>query len=79
MKTRPIRILAFSAAKQWVPSGELTVEAEPSETLAQIIARTLPELPTSSMRVALDHEYAAWDSPLGTGSEIAIIPPVSGG
>jgi molybdopterin converting factor small subunit len=31
------------------------------------------------MRVALDHEYAAWDSPLGTGSEIAIIPPVSGG
>ena len=79
MKTRPIRILAFSAAKQWVPSGELTVEAEPSETLAQIIARTLPELPASSMRVALDHEYAAWDSPLGTAAELAIIPPVSGG
>lgn len=79
MKTCPIRILAFSAAKQWVPSGEIATEADPTETLVQIITRTLPELPTASMRVALDHEYVAWDSPLGTGTEIAIIPPVSGG
>jgi molybdopterin converting factor small subunit len=79
VKTRRIRILAFSAAKQWLPSGELTLEAEPSESLIQIVARTLPDLPSAAMRVALDQCYVSWDSPLGSGSEIAIIPPVSGG
>ena len=79
MKTRHIRILAFSAAKQWVPTSEIMLEARPDETLSQIIARVLPNLPTTGVRVALDQEYVSWDSPLGAGSEIAIIPPVSGG
>jgi molybdopterin converting factor subunit 1 len=29
--------------------------------------------------VAVDHEYATDDTPLHTGDEVAIIPPVSGG
>jgi molybdopterin converting factor small subunit len=32
-----------------------------------------------SWRVALDHEYVDWDDPVGTASELAILPPVSGG
>ena len=38
-----------------------------------------PELPVDTMRVAVDQEYHAWDAPIGDASEIALIPPVSGG
>jgi molybdopterin converting factor small subunit len=31
------------------------------------------------MRVAIDCEYWDWDTPVGPASELAIIPPVSGG
>ena len=31
------------------------------------------------MRIAVDQEYADWDSPIGEAKEIALIPPVSGG
>lgn len=36
-------------------------------------------LPAGKLRVAVDGEFAAWDSPLRDGSEVAFIPPVSGG
>ena len=79
MNIRRVRILAFSVARQWLPSGELSIDADPDETLSEIVGRTLPDLPAAAMRVALDQEYVPWGSTLGTGSEIAIIPPVSGG
>jgi len=36
-------------------------------------------LPAEKLRVAVDGAFAAWDTPLREGSEIAFIPPVSGG
>ena len=36
-------------------------------------------LPAEKLRVAVDGAFAAWDAPLRDGSEIAFIPPVSGG
>ncbi len=36
-------------------------------------------LPMQSMRVAVDGEFAQWHEVLRSGSEIAFIPPVSGG
>lgn len=36
-------------------------------------------LPAERLRVAVDGAFAAWDTPLREGSEIAFIPPVSGG
>lgn len=36
-------------------------------------------LPAEKLRVAVDGDFAAWDSPLRDGCEIAFIPPVSGG
>lgn len=35
--------------------------------------------PAEKLRVAVDGEFAAWDSPLPEGCEVAFIPPVSGG
>jgi len=36
-------------------------------------------LPLERLRVAVDGAFAHWSDPLGEGSEIAFIPPVSGG
>ena len=36
-------------------------------------------LPAEKLRVAVDGAFAAWDTPLREGCEIAFIPPVSGG
>lgn len=36
-------------------------------------------LPRERLRVAVDGEFALWDQPVRAGSEIAFIPPVSGG
>lgn len=35
--------------------------------------------PLASLRVAVDGEFTHWSEPLRDGSEIAFIPPVSGG
>lgn len=37
----------------------------------------LPERAT--VRAALNHEFADWDSTVADGDEVAFIPPVSGG
>ena len=36
-------------------------------------------LPADRLRVAVDGAFASWDTPLRAGSEVAFIPPVSGG
>lgn len=36
-------------------------------------------LPHERLRVAVDGEFARWEQPVRAGSEIAFIPPVSGG
>ncbi len=36
-------------------------------------------LPAEKLRVAVDGAFATWETPLRAGSEIAFIPPVSGG
>ena len=36
-------------------------------------------LPQERLRVAVDGEFARWDDAVRSGSEVAFIPPVSGG
>lgn len=36
-------------------------------------------LPSSRLRVAIDGEFAAWDTPLRDGQQLVFIPPVAGG
>ena len=36
-------------------------------------------LPRERLRVAVDGAFVAWDTPPRAGSEVAFIPPVSGG
>jgi molybdopterin synthase sulfur carrier subunit len=74
-----MKILAFAAAREAAGFAELDLPVDPSETPRAILSRVVPRLSLESMRAAIDCEYWDWDTPVGTASEFAIIPPVSGG
>jgi molybdopterin synthase sulfur carrier subunit len=74
-----ITVLAFAQARTQLGFAEQVVACQPDDTPRTLLARLAPEATFDTMRVALDQEYCAWDSPLGTARELALIPPVSGG
>jgi sulfur-carrier protein len=74
-----VNLLAFAQARDQLGWEERVVECEPNDTPRTVFAREAPDLHVEMMRVAVDQEYHPWDEPIGTASEIALIPPVSGG
>ncbi len=74
-----VKVLAFAQARDQLGFAERLVTCEPGESPRAVLARIAPELRLEAMRVAIDQEYQSWDVPLGGASEIALIPPVSGG
>jgi molybdopterin converting factor small subunit len=74
-----MKILAFAAARERAGFAELEIPVDPSETPRAILQRVAPQLPPGELRAAIDCEYWDWDVPVGAASELAIIPPVSGG
>jgi len=74
-----VKLLAFAQARDQLGWPECMVECSADETPRAVLARVAPELRVEIMRVAVDQEYQAWDAPIGAATEIALIPPVSGG
>ena len=74
-----ITLLAFAQAADQVGFRERTVECSADDTPRTLLGRIAPAAKLDNIRVALDQEYADWDTPIGSISEIALIPPVSGG
>lgn len=74
-----VTLLAFAQARDQLGWPECVVECAPEETPRAVLARIAPGLHVEAMRVAVDQEYHAWDAPIGAATEIALIPPVSGG
>jgi molybdopterin synthase sulfur carrier subunit len=75
-----ITLLTFAQTRTQLGFAEKIVDYEPRETPRQIFQRVAPEFdPGRIIRVAVDREYADWDQPVGQASELALIPPVSGG
>ena len=68
-----LRDVAGSASEQVEASGEL------GELYEALRARHGFLLARERLRVAVDGEFADWREPVRAGSEIAFIPPVSGG
>jgi molybdopterin synthase sulfur carrier subunit len=75
----PVKLLAFAQACDQLGFRECTIECAPHDTPRAILARVAPTLNPAAMRIAVDREYRDWDSPIGSATEIALIPPVSGG
>jgi molybdopterin synthase sulfur carrier subunit len=74
-----MKVLAFAIARDRAGFAELEIPVDPSETPRAILARVAPHLPLADLRAAVDYEYWDWDTPVGAATELAVIPPVSGG
>ena len=79
-----VRLLAFASASDAVGASELELELDPGFTIAQLKARLEREHPALAglwgrIAVAVDGELAADADELEEGSEVALLPPVSGG
>jgi molybdopterin converting factor subunit 1 len=77
-------VLLFALARERAGRPSLTVDLPESATvddlklaLARACPALAPLLPT--IRIAVNSEYASDDQPIPPGSELAAIPPVSGG
>ena len=77
-----VQVLFFASAREWagrskielgLPEGALVQDALHSAELACLAPRL------SSIRLAVNERFAAMDSPLREGDELAVLPPVSGG
>lgn len=79
-----IRVLAFAGARDAIGHAELSMSLEAATTARGLLDRLLVEHPAlapyaSSLRLAVNGTYAAWDERIVDGDEVAIIPPVAGG
>jgi molybdopterin synthase sulfur carrier subunit len=78
-----VKILAFGVAKEIVNGASLEMEVEEGKTiwdLRSLLQDRYPSLQQlSSLMIAQNKEYAQNDDLLLPDSEVALIPPVSGG
>ena len=56
-----------------------TPAADAAALYAELRARHGFTLPVDRVRVAIDGEFAPWNTPLREGAELVFIPPVAGG
>lgn len=79
-----ITVKLFAGLRREAGTDELALEvpdgATVADALAALRAGPLPWLPPrETFAVAVDREYAADETPLAPGGELALVPPVSGG
>ena len=79
-----VKVLFFGRLKDIIgQSGESLDLAEAStiEELFALYSTRIPELAKyrSSVVASRNREFAAWDTALYSGDEVAFLPPVSGG
>lgn len=84
--TRDMRITVrlFAGARDAVGSGTAILDLPAGATAADALAALVREYPalrrlSTISRLAIDGDYAAPDTPLADGAELAVLPPVSGG
>lgn len=79
-----VRVLAFAGARDAIGQAELSLQLDAPTTARSLLERLCREHPrlspyASSLRLAVNGTYAAWDDPIADGDEVAVIPPVAGG
>lgn len=79
-----VNVLFFGRVRELTGLGQEAAELARGATLDdlfQIYATRFPGLVTfrSSLVASRNQEFAAWDTPLCPGDDIAFLPPVSGG
>jgi sulfur-carrier protein len=83
-QTIRVKVLFFGRLKELTGHAEDSIEFADAATIEQLFAHYSarnPELGKyrSSVVASRNQEFAAWDTPLRSGDEVAFLPPVSGG
>ena len=77
-----VKVLYFASLRDASGTGMEQVESAAGDLQAlylELQQRHGFKLPADRLRVAMQGEFAQWSDTLREGSEIAFIPPVSGG
>ena len=79
-----VKVLFFGRLKDIVGHSEESLELADASTIEELFARyskRLPELAKyrSTVAASRNQEFAAWDTAVYSGDEVAFLPPVSGG
>ena len=77
-----LKVLYFASLRDAAGMAEEPVEtmaADAAALYAELQSRHGFALQRERLRVAVDGAFAQWDGALRDGSEVAFIPPVSGG
>lgn len=79
-----VRIVAFATARDAIGESSIDVEMPDDSTLAELADRLRSDFPSlepiwSRLAVAIDGQIADASARLQDGSEVALLPPVSGG
>lgn len=77
-----LKVLYFASLRDAARAVDETVETQAitlSALYDELRARHRFELRREQLRVAVDGAFANWQDPPQDGSEVAFIPPVSGG
>lgn len=79
-----IKVLFFGRLKDLTGHTEDSVDLPDAATIEQLFALYAAKGPEfakfrSSVVASRNQEFAAWDTPLHSGDEVAFLPPVSGG
>ncbi len=79
-----LKIILFAAARDLCKTSEAQIELKHPATVADLkleLRKRFPQLEPilSRSAISVDHQYADDEFELNESSEIAIIPPVSGG
>ena len=83
-QTLRIRVLFFAIAGELAGENSIELELDSPATASDAETKLKERYDwlgkrLSSYRIAVDEEFARSDTPVRDGSELAIIPPVSGG
>lgn len=78
----PIRL--FGPAREAAGAGEIVVEVPDRSTAGEVVDAVRERFPGLAellprSRVAVNHEYVEASTPVRSGDEVAVIPPVGGG
>jgi len=83
-QTIRVKVLFFGRLKEIIGHAEESLEFSDAATIEQLFAHFAARNPDlanfrSSLVASCNQEFAAWDTALHSGDEIAFLPPVSGG
>jgi molybdopterin converting factor subunit 1 len=79
-----VKVLFFGRVRELTGIREEALEMPEGTTLSELFEHYQKRFPSlrgfrASLVASRNQEFAAWDTPLSSGDDVAFLPPVSGG